>query len=203
MMYLRALFFGLILSSNAVCAESWTMHISENSVTKTYGQPKIAQEEERSLLTIHETEAPTDVTYVNRDFARKLNPAMDDNDAKALGSSIEFEVFQINEAKSSHTIFESGAGICSGFNSRTGVDVTDATTYYVVPVNKQEYYTNIATATVSSKEAAKNIQYVPVFYIHDPKLAQKVQAEENQQGKNLATQNIQHRKTMLSGVICR
>ncbi|EGP02170.1 hypothetical protein GEW_00095 [Pasteurella multocida subsp. gallicida str. Anand1_poultry] len=40
---------------------------------------------------------------MNRDFTRQLNPSADEQDAKALGSSIEFEVFQINETKSSHT----------------------------------------------------------------------------------------------------
>ncbi|MDO5054519.1 MAG: hypothetical protein Q4D86_04290 [Pasteurella oralis] len=201
-MHFKVLLFASLLLSNVSFAESWFIHISENSFTKTYGSPETQHSDERSLLDIH-NEQPTHIAYVNRSSTRKLNPGMDIQDAEALGKSIEFEVFQINETKSSHTIFESGAGICKGFNSRVGVDVTDATTYYVVPVNKAEYYTNISTATVSSKADAKNMQYVPVFYIQDPKLAKKVQAEENKQGKNLADQNIQHRKNMLSGVICR
>lgn len=202
-MHLKVLMLGSLLLSSVSFAESWSIRISENSFTKTYGSSEESTpHEERSLLDIH-NEKPTHIAYVNRGATHKLNPSMDIKDAKALAASIEFEVFQINETKSSHTIFESGAGICSGFNSKVGVDVTDATTYYVVPVNKTEYYTNIATATVSSKADAKNMQYVPLFYIQDPKLAQKVQTEEHKQGKNLADQNIQQRKNMLSGVICR
>ncbi|EJS90963.1 hypothetical protein AAUPMB_00145 [Pasteurella multocida subsp. multocida str. Anand1_buffalo] len=95
---------------------------------------------------------------------------------------MSFEVFQINETKSSHTIFESGAGICQGFHSRLGVEVTDATTYYVIPVNKEEYYTNIATATVLSNEDSK-IAVCTCFLIQNPELAKKVQDEENKKGK--------------------
>ncbi len=49
----------------------------------------------------------------------------------------------------------------------------------------------------------KNMQYVPVFYIQNPELAKKVQDEENKKGKNLASKNIENRKTILSHVICR
>lgn len=185
--------------------ESWSIRISEDEVSRTYGYHDTVESEHTMPLleSSPKSEKNTKVTYVNRDFTRQLNPSADEQDAKALGSSIEFEVFQINETKSSHTIFESGAGICQGFHSRLGVEVTDATTYYVIPVNKEEYYTNIATATVLSNEDSKNMQYVPVFYIQNPELAKKVQDEENKKGKNLASKNIENRKTILSHVICR
>ncbi|MGC6246978.1 hypothetical protein ACNO7P_00795 [Bisgaard Taxon 45] len=193
-----------LLLPTLACAESWSIRISEDEVSKTYGHHEVESTQKVPLLeSPPKSEKNTKVTYVNRDFTRQLNPSSDDQDAKALGSSIEFEVFQINESKSSHTIFESGAGICQGFHSRLGVEVTDATTYYVIPVNKEEYYTNIATATVLSNEDSKNMQYVPVFYIQNPELAKKVQDEENKKGKNLASKNIENRKTILSHVICR
>ena len=41
-----------------------------------------------------------------------------------LANSIEFEVYKFNEIAASKNNFRSPAGICSGFKSDDGVDVT-------------------------------------------------------------------------------
>lgn len=190
-----------LLSSTASAQPPLVIRITEENVKQFKSDlSKVAQPEKETFV---ETGGEETVTYVNRNGTRSLNPNKNEQDAAALGKSIEFEVYEINESRSSHTIFESGGGICYGFKSETGVDVTDATTYYIQPKKKEEYYTNIATANVNAQEAPKNMQYVPVFYIQDEALAEKVQAQEQKEGKSLAGKNIQKRANMLSKVICK
>lgn len=190
-----------LLSSTALAQPPLVIRITEENVKQFKSDlSKVAQPEKETFV---ETGGEETVTYVNRNGTRSLNPNKNEQDAAALGKSIEFEVYEINESRSSHTIFESGGGICYGFKNETGVDVTDATTYYIQPKKKEEYYTNIATANVNAQEAPKNMQYVPVFYIQDEALAEKVQAQEQKEGKSLAGKNIQKRANMLSKVICK
>lgn len=168
-------------------AELWSIHISEDTIETTH---------------IPATNR-SDVFYVNKNSTRELNPSNNITDAHILGDSIEFEVFEISETRSSHTIFESGGGICNGYNSKGGVYITDSTTYYIAPENKKEYYKNIAIGTVSARGKTKNIQYVPVFYIQDPTLAETIQKEDSKQGKEIASRNILNRSQLLSQVICK
>ncbi|MGC7560572.1 hypothetical protein [Pasteurella sp. PK-2025] len=188
-----------VLLSLATHTHAFTVRISEDTVDQFKDEFTTMTEQPAQ----HTAENSNNVTYVNRLATRKLNPTTNAKDANALGNSIEFEVYEMNENKSSHTIFESGGGICYGFMRDNGVDVTDATTYYVQPATKEDYYTNIATAKVSAKNDPKDMQYVPVFYIHDPDLAKKVQAQERLHGKALADKNIQKHSKMLSKIICK
>ncbi|NBI12678.1 hypothetical protein GVX81_03430 [[Haemophilus] felis] len=169
-------------------AESWSIHISEEGIDTSY-IPSFGKK--------------SDIFYVDRNSGKELNPSNSLNDASILGDSIEFEVYEINESRTSHTIFESGAGICNGYNSKSGVYVTDSTTYYIIPENKKEYYKNIAIGKISSKEKIQNVQYVPVFYVQDPNLAEKIQKEDAQKGKILAKGNIKNRSNMISHIVCK
>ncbi|CAM3831044.1 hypothetical protein [Avibacterium endocarditidis] len=139
-------------------------------------------------------------TYVSGQ-SEQLNPQKM-SDAEKLAKSIEFEVYEVGENRVAHTVFKSGAGICRGFKSHYGVDLTDSRTYYVDQANN-EYYASIAGATIYSKNAPENVQYAPVFNIQDEKLAQQVQDEENKYGKQVATQNITKNSEMLKKTICR
>ncbi|OOS01656.1 hypothetical protein B0186_02705 [Canicola haemoglobinophilus] len=131
-----------------------------------------------------------------------LNPDSSHNDAKLLGNSIEFEVYQTSESKISHTIFESGAGVCNGFGSNYGVEITDSRTYYI-DKPKNEYYASITGATAYSKMDINNMQYAPIFNIQDQDLAKNVQAQEREKGKELAEKNIKKSIKMLQNVICK
>ncbi|POY43607.1 hypothetical protein C3007_09440 [Avibacterium gallinarum] len=144
---------------------------------------------------------PENQTYVSKEESKQLNPKKM-SDAEKLAKSIEFEVYEVGENRVAHTVFKSGAGICRGFKSHYGVDLTDSRTYYVDQANN-EYYASIAGATIYSKNAPENVQYVPVFNIQDEKLAQQVQDEENKYGKQVATQNIAKNSEMLKKTICR
>lgn len=139
-------------------------------------------------------------TYVSGQ-SEQLNPQKM-SDAEKLAKSIEFEVYEVGENRVAHTVFKSGAGICRGFKSHYGVDLTDSRTYYIDQANN-EYYASIAGATIYSKNAPENVQYAPVFNIQDEKLAQQVQDEENKYGKQVATQNIAKNSEMLKKTICR
>lgn len=143
---------------------------------------------------------PESKTYVSGQ-AEQLNPKKM-SDAEKLAKSIEFEVYEVSENRVAHTVFKSGAGICRGFKSHYGVDMTDSRTYYIDQANN-EYYASIAGATIYSKNTPENVQYAPVFNIQDEKLAQQVQDEENKYGKQVATQNIAKNSEMLKKTICR
>ena len=123
-------------------------------------------------------------------------------DVNELGKSISFEVFEIKENKDSHSVFESGAGICYGFKSNDGVAFTDSTTYYV-DKSKQQYYASIIGATVSSGVEPQNVQYAPVFNIQDPNLDREVKSEEQRNGKALVNKNLKKNKEILSNVVCK
>lgn len=143
---------------------------------------------------------PESKTYVSGQ-AEQLNPKKM-SDAEKLAKSIEFEVYEVSENRVAHTVFKSGAGICRGFKSHYGVDMTDSRTYYIDQANN-EYYASIAGATIYSKNAPKNVQYAPVFNIQDEKIARQVQDEENKYGKQIATENIEKSSEMLKRTICR
>ncbi|MBN6711395.1 hypothetical protein JFL47_12005 [Haemophilus haemoglobinophilus] len=145
-----------------------------------------------------ENEKVSYLSYKNTSF----NPQNSNNDAKALANSIEFEVYQISENKFSHTVFESGAGVCSGFSSNYGVEITDSRTYYINKP-KNEYYASITGATAYSKMDINNMQYAPIFNIQDQELAKNIQAQEKEKGKELAEKNIKKSIKMLETVICK
>lgn len=143
---------------------------------------------------------PENKTYVSGQ-AEQLNPKKM-SDAEKLAKSIEFEVYEVSENRVAHTVFKSGAGICRGFKSHYGVDMTDSRTYYIDQANN-EYYASIAGATIYSKNVPQNVQYAPVFNIQDEKIARQVQDEENKYGKQIATENIEKSSEMLKRTICR
>ncbi|PJG82880.1 hypothetical protein [Caviibacterium pharyngocola] len=140
-------------------------------------------------------------TYLSKDAHAQLNPD-DSKDAEKLASSIEFEIYEIGENKMAHTVYQSGAGICNGYQSALGVDITDSRTYYINQ-DENEYYASIAGATVYSKNDPDNVQYAPVFNIKNTDVAKQVQEEEQLYGKKMATQNIQKSANVLSGTICK
>ena len=72
-----------------------------------------------------------------------------------LANSVEFEVYKFNESASSKTTFLSPAGICSGFKSDDGVDVTNSSNYYIKPNDANEYYGSVLGATFTKKAIQK------------------------------------------------
>ena len=205
-MILKKLTLGLsfIFFSHVTFAESWSMHISEEGITK-----KVAQQSNQSRqagtskqhFSFSDNNEKGKATFINKTGNKKLDPN-NTADVSELGKSISFEVFEIKENKDSHSVFESGAGICYGFKSNDGVAFTDSTTYYV-DKSKQQYYASIIGATVSSSVEPQNVQYAPVFNIQDPNLEREVKSEEQRNGKSLVNKNLKKNKEILSNIVCK
>ena len=122
-------------------------------------------------------------------------------DMDALRNSVEFEVYQINDNEVSYAVFESKAGICYGFKSSEGINLTDSTTYYV-DKTKQNYYATVVGANVSVENVPQNIQYSPLFFIRDPNLSKQVQTEEKKSRPVLIKTNIEKNTQILQNTIC-
>ena len=180
------------------------MHISEEGVTKKVAdQPNQSRQTGTSKqhLYLSDNNEKGKTTFINKAGDKKIDPS-NASELNELGKSISFEVFEIKENKDSHSVFESGAGICYGFKSKEGVAFTDSTTYYL-DKSKQQYYASIIGARVSSGVEPQNVQYAPVFNIQDPNLDREVKSEEQRNGKTLLNKNLKKNKEILSNVVCK
>lgn len=192
----------LMAASQHILANSQSIHISEDSVSQKKSlKPRVANESGTAIFKFSEDNPDGKKTYLSQKDRSSLDPSRT-GDAEKLANSIEFEIYETSENHMSHTVFESGAGICHGFNSNDGVDITDSRTYYI---NKKtdEYYASIAGATVYSDLSIHNLQYAPVFNVQDPNVAKQLQEEERVYGKKAASQHINNSSKMLSNTICR
>lgn len=195
LLFTFALFSTTSMLSNANTVHS--IHISESGAsekTSSSVQKNAGKSENQNIQQSNRT-------YLSKESDYKLDP-QNNEDAQKLANSIEFEIYEIGENQTSHTIFESGAGICRGFNSTYGVDITDSRTYYVNKPNN-EYYGSISGATVYSQNTPQNMQYAPVFNIQDPTLAQEIQDKQRKLGRKNAGKNIKQSSEMLSNSICK
>ena len=195
LLFTFTLFSTTSMLSNANTVQS--IHISESGAsekTSSSVQKNAGKSENQNIQQSHRT-------YLSKESDYKLDP-QNNEDAQKLANSIEFEIYEIGENQTSHTIFESGAGICRGFNSTYGVDITDSRTYYVNKPNN-EYYGSISGATVYSQNAPQNMQYAPVFNIQDPTLAKEIQDKQRKLGRKNAGNNIKQNSEMLSNSICK
>lgn len=121
---------------------------------------------------------------------------------KKAGDNIKFEVFEIGENYTSHSLYSSGAGVCRAFVDGRDIELKDSSVYYIKDSATGDYYAAIVGADVS-KEGPKNIQYAPVFNIKNPALLEKIRKQEQQNGKKLVIKNIEERGDVLEDIICR
>ncbi|STO93309.1 Uncharacterised protein [Haemophilus pittmaniae] len=145
-------------------------------------------------------------SYVVDGAKKQVNQAgLSQKDIRELANSVEFEVYNLSEEGSSRSIFISGAGVCHGFVSRNGVDLTNTTNYYVTPDNEDEYYGGIVGATIYQKGKSRNVQYVPVYSVSDPKKMKEIREQEAREGKNMherAQPQLDEAKDTLNRIIC-
>lgn len=140
--------------------------------------------------------------FISGDNTRVLDPT-NKNDVNELANSIEFEVYKITENGSSRTIFESPAGICYGYTSKNGVDITNSTRTYLTPKDEEEYYGAIVGMTLNNRNGASNVQSVPVYVIKDPEQVKKaLKLMSKNREKNIQL-NIDKGKQILSTVVCK
>lgn len=187
---------GLMLSTLSITTNA--MSDKNSSATKQQHSTNSKNFRFSELDELTENEK---VSYLTRK-SNTLDPDSSHNDAKLLGNSIEFEVYQTSENKISHTVFESGAGVCNGFSSSNGVEITDSRTYYI-DKPKNEYYASITGATAYSQMDIDNMQYAPIFNIQDQDLAKNIQEQEREKGKQLAEKNIKKSIKILKNIICK
>jgi len=150
---------------------------------------------------VSESNISETVKYIGGIGKRSLDPKSE-RDMEELANSIEFEVYKFNEIAASKTTFVSPAGICSGFKSDDGVDVTNSSSYYMKPNDASEYYGSILGATIYKKGETKNSQYVPVYAVKNAKVAKYIEKHEDSNVRRKANERIKEGRDTLNKVVC-
>lgn len=150
---------------------------------------------------VSESNISETVKYIDGKGQKSLDPKSA-KDIAELANSVEFEVYKFNEIAASKTTFVSPAGICSGFKSDDGVDVTNSSSYYMKPNDASEYYGSILGATIYKKGETKNSQYVPVYAVKNAKVAKYIEKHEDSNVRRKANERIKEGRETLNKVIC-
>ena len=141
------------------------------------------------------------VKYIDGKGQRSLDPKSE-KDIEELANSVEFEVYKFNEVAASKTTFLSPAGICSGFKSDDGVDVTNSSNYYIKPNDASEYYGSVLGATIYKKGETKHSQYIPVYAIKNANVAKYIEQNEDPNVRKKANERIKEGRETLNKVVC-
>lgn len=141
------------------------------------------------------------VKYIDGKGQKSLDPKSA-KDIAELANSVEFEVYKFNELAASKTTFLSPAGICSGFKSDDGVDVTNSSNYYIKPNDASEYYGSVLGATIYKKGETKHSQYIPVYAIKNANVAKYIEQNEDPNVRKKANERIKEGRETLNKVIC-
>ena len=150
---------------------------------------------------VSESNISETVKYIDGKGQKSLDPKSA-KDIAELANSVEFEVYKFNELAASKTTFVSPAGICSGFKSDDGVDVTNSSSYYMKPNDASEYYGSILGATIYKKGETKNSQYVPVYAVKNAKVVKYIEKHEDSNVRRKANERIKEGRETLNKVIC-
>ena len=150
---------------------------------------------------VSESNISETVKYIDGKGQKSLDPKSA-KDIAELANSVEFEVYKFNEIAASKTTFVSPAGICSGFKSDDGVDVTNSSSYYMKPNDASEYYGSILGATIYKKGETKNSQYVPVYAVKNAKVVKYIEKHEDSNVRRKANERIKEGRETLNKVIC-
>ena len=180
-----------ILASSAVLAEGSSVVYAT----------KMKTPENNVSVNVSESNISETVKYIDGKGQRSLDPKSE-KDMEELANSVEFEVYKFNEAAASKTTFLSPVGICSGFKSDDGVDVTNSSSYYMKPNDASEYYGSILGATIYKKGETKNSQYVPVYAVKNAKVAKYIEKHEDSNVRRKANERIKEGRDTLNKVVC-
>ena len=162
---------------------------------------KMTTPENHVAVNISESNVTETVKYIDGNAKRSLDPTSE-KDMAELANSVEFEVYKFNESVSSKTTFLSPAGICSGFKSDDGVDVTNSSSYYIKPNDASEYYGSVLGATIYKKGETKNSQYVPVYAIKNANVAKYIEKNEDLNVRKKANERIKEGRETLNKEVC-
>ena len=150
---------------------------------------------------VSESNISETVKYIDGKGQKSLDPKSA-KDIAELANSVEFEVYKFNEIAASKTTFVSPAGICSGFKSDDGVDVTNSSSYYMKPNDASEYYGSILGATIYKKGETKHSQYIPIYAIKNANVAKYIKQNEDPNVRKKANERIKEGRETLNKVIC-
>ena len=150
---------------------------------------------------VSESNISETVKYIDGKGQKSLDPKSA-KDIAELANSVEFEVYKFNELAASKTTFVSPAGICSGFKSDDGVDVTNSSSYYMKPNDASEYYGSILGATIYKKGETKHSQYIPVYAIKNANVAKYIKQNEDPNVRKKANERIKEGRETLNKVVC-
>ena len=150
---------------------------------------------------VSESNISETVKYIDGKGQKSLDPKSA-KDIAELANSVEFEVYKFNELAASKTTFLSPAGICSGFKSDDGVDVTNSSNYYIKPNDASEYYGSVLGATIYKKGETKHSQYIPVYAIKNANVAKYIEQNEDPDVRKKANERIKEGRETLNKVIC-
>ena len=150
---------------------------------------------------VSESNISETVKYIDGKGQKSLDPKSA-KDIAELANSVEFEVYKFNELAASKTTFVSPAGICSGFKSDDGVDVTNSSSYYMKPNDASEYYGSVLGATIYKKGETKHSQYIPIYAIKNANVAKYIKQNEDPNVRKKANERIKEGRETLNKVIC-
>ena len=150
---------------------------------------------------VSESNISETVKYIDGKGQKSLDPKSA-KDIAELANSVEFEVYKFNELAASKTTFLSPAGICSGFKSDDGVDVTNSSNYYIKPNDASEYYGSVLGATIYKKGETKHSQYIPVYAIKNANVAKYIEQNEDPNIRKKANARIKEGRETLNKVVC-
>ena len=150
---------------------------------------------------VSESNISETVKYIDGKGQKSLDPKSA-KDIAELANSVEFEVYKFNELAASKTTFVSPAGICSGFKSDDGVDVTNSSSYYMKPNDASEYYGSILGATIYKKGETKHSQYIPIYAIKNANVAKYIKQNEDPNVRKKANERIKEGRETLNKVVC-
>jgi len=185
-----------VLASSVVLAEGSSVVYATKAKTPENHVSVNVSESNISESNISET-----VKYIDGKGQKSLDPKSA-KDIAELANSVEFEVYKFNESASSKTTFLSPAGICSGFKSDDGVDVTNSSNYYIKPNDASEYYGSVLGATIYKKGETKHSQYVPVYAIKNANVAKYIEQNEDPNVRKKANERIKEGRETLNKVVC-
>lgn len=185
-----------VLASSVVLAEGSSVVYATKAKTPENHVSVNVSESNISESNISET-----VKYIDGKDQRSLDPKSE-KDMEELANSVEFEVYKFNEVAASKTTFLSPAGICSGFKSDDGVDVTNSSNYYIKPNDASEYYGSVLGATIYKKGETKHSQYIPVYAIKNANVAKYIEQNEDPNVRKKANERIKEGRETLNKVIC-
>ena len=154
---------------------------------------KVKTPENNLLVNVSESNISETVKYIDGKGQRSLDPKSE-KDMEELANSVEFVA--------SKTTFLSPAGICSGFKSTDGVDVTNSSNYYIKPNDASEYYGSVLGATIYKQGETKTSQYVPVYAIKNANVAKYIENNEDQNVRRKANERIKEGRETLNKVVC-